>query len=203
VKAPSAGELRAFAVVHSGRHAVVQAQPRRARLTWRGALHFVLRQWLPLATAGLLVFVTLPVIEPLLRAAGWLAPANAIFAAYSTVCHQMPSRSYFIAGQQLAWCERNTAMYGTMAVCSLAWPGLRRGLPRATPLLFVLLCLPLAVDGFSQLAGLRESTWQLRTMTGVLFGAGCIWFGYPLLARTARFVRLLLLLRQPGRPAAC
>jgi uncharacterized membrane protein len=40
----------------------------------------------------------------------------------------------------------------------------------------------MAVDGLTQLAGLRESNWALRTLTGALFGLGTLWFVYPYLA---------------------
>jgi uncharacterized membrane protein len=42
-----------------------------------------------------------------------------------------------------------------------------------------LLALPLAYDGFSQMFGLRESTWEIRLITGILFGPGAAWFSLP------------------------
>ena len=45
--------------------------------------------------------------------------------------------------------------------------------------LFALFVLPAAVDGFTQLFGLRESTWYLRLITGALFGTGLVWLAYP------------------------
>ena len=39
--------------------------------------------------------------------------------------------------------------------------------------------LPMAIDGFTQLFGLRESDWVLRTITGVLFGLRLVWLAYP------------------------
>ncbi len=37
----------------------------------------------------------------------------------------------------------------------------------------------MAVDGFTQLVGWRESTVELRTLTGALFGAASVWLIYP------------------------
>ncbi len=34
-------------------------------------------------------------------------------------------------------------------------------------------------DGLTQLVGLRESNWELRTLTGALFGAAAVWFASP------------------------
>lgn len=168
----------------------------------RAAL-WLARHWLLLANAALATFATLPVIEPVLRAAGLVQPADVIFGGYTWVCHQLPSRSYDILGQQMAYCERNTAIYGTMAVCGLLWIPWGRRLPRLHWALFGALASPMALDGFSQLAGLRESTWELRTLTGALFGLACVWFGFPLLERNARLLRLTvrLLCRPAGRMA--
>lgn len=156
------------------------------------------RHWLLLANTVLAVFATLPVVEPALKAEGADGPADAIFTTYSWVCHQMPSRSYFLLGQQMAYCERNTAIYGTMAICGLLWTRFGRRLPRLHWALFFALAAPMAIDGFSQLAGLRESTWQLRSLTGALFGLASVWFGFPLLDRNARLLRIVIrCLRRP------
>ncbi|MGE3267883.1 MAG: DUF2085 domain-containing protein, partial [Chloroflexota bacterium] len=38
---------------------------------------------------------------------------------------------------------------------------------------------PMALDGFTQLFNLRESTPELRTFTGALFGVASVWLIYP------------------------
>jgi uncharacterized membrane protein len=37
----------------------------------------------------------------------------------------------------------------------------------------------MALDGLTQLAGWRESTWELRLATGLLFGVASGWLLYP------------------------
>src|SRR5207244_4180056 len=111
-------------------------------------------------------------------------------------------RSYFILGEQLAYCQRNVAIYTTMALCGLVWARFGRNLPRLTWWGFSLLVLPMALDGFTQLLGLRESTWQHRTITGCLFGLACPWFGFPLLDRSARMLRILMRASVRPRPLA-
>ena len=155
-------------------------------MTW------LLRHWLLAANSFLLIFAALPVLAPLLHAEGLNGSADAIVAAYSLVCHQLPGRSYFIAGWQMAYCERDTAIYAAMALTGLGWAQWRRRLPRLHWSAFLLMCLPMAIDGFSQLAGVRESTWQLRTLTGALFGAACVWFGFPLMNTAVRLLRIAL-----------
>jgi uncharacterized membrane protein len=173
----------------------------------RGALALA-RHWLPALNALLAVFVTLPLLAPLLMAYGYTQPAGLIYAFYRITCHQEPQRSYFLAGPRVtysrdeieaatnlrplsaylgspemgykaAYCERDTAMYMVMLLAGLAFSVMRRRLPRLPPLLYALLLVPLAVDGLTQLAGWRESTWLLRSVTGGLFGLANVWLLYP------------------------
>lgn len=86
-------------------------------------------------------------------------------------------------GYKAALCERDLAIYGSMFLFGLFLLVRKRRPPRLKPLWYVLFfVLPIAVDGLTQLAGLRESNWILRTLTGALFGLGTLWFVYPYLA---------------------
>ena len=44
--------------------------------------------------------------------------------------------------------------------------------------------LPMALDGTTQMFGLRESTWELRFITGTLFGVGSAWFVLTFMQKT-------------------
>jgi uncharacterized membrane protein len=85
-------------------------------------------------------------------------------------------------GYKIAFCERDTAIWGSILLGGLAFARLRAG-SRALPKLplwgYALLLVPMAIDGFTQLFGWRESNWQLRTITGTLFGLATIWLAYP------------------------
>lgn len=86
-------------------------------------------------------------------------------------------------GYKAALCERDLAIYGSMFVVGAFQLVRKRRPPRLELLWYVLVfVLPMAVDGLTQLAGLRESNWALRTLTGALFGVGTLWFVYPYLA---------------------
>jgi len=102
------------------------------------------------------------------------------------------SRRHYIGDQEhgykVAICQRDVAIYGSMFLMGLVF-ALRRRLPRLSLKGYALLLLPLAADGISQLLGLRESTWQLRTLTGGMFGAATIWLLLPYLAETMQEVR--------------
>ena len=154
-------------------------------------------------------------------AAGGHAPALLIYALYHAACHQWPGRSYFLFGPQLvysmdelqrsgvgmardffgnaaigfkvAYCERDLAIYTTVLLAGLLYAVLRR---RARPLpwaVFFVCRIPIAVDGFTQLFGWRESSWELRTLTGALTGFAGVWLVYPRIALAVR----------PARPARC
>jgi uncharacterized membrane protein len=66
-----------------------------------------------------------------------------------------------------------------MLITGLTFALVRRRLPRLPLRMYVVLLLPIAVDGLTQLAGLRESTWLLRTITGGLFGMATAWLLLP------------------------
>jgi uncharacterized membrane protein len=80
-------------------------------------------------------------------------------------------------GYQLGFCQRDTAIYLAVFFTILAYGILRRRrVFGPMPLrLYVLLALPMAIDGVTQLLGLRESTPLIRTVTGALFGAASAW----------------------------
>jgi uncharacterized membrane protein len=90
-----------------------------------------------------------------------------------------------VAGWKVAICERDVAIYGGILIAGLIFAALRPRLRRSgkwpkLPLwLYLVLLLPIAIDGFTQLFGLRESTPELRFITGALMGAATVWFAYP------------------------
>lgn len=180
---------------------MIQAAVRASAMPWP------LRHWLALVNLAASVFAALPIVAPALLAAGWHGPALVIYAAYQFTCHQWPARSYFLFGPALvypmqglapaglgaardflgsaalgfkmAYCERDFAIYTTVVVAGLLYTLCRR---HARPLpwtVFALCLVPIALDGFTQLFGWRESTWELRTLTGALLGVAGVWLVYP------------------------
>ncbi len=164
--------------------------------------------WLGVATSCVGVFVGLPLLAPLLLATGFGEPAGAIYAAYEYVCHQWAFRSYFLLGAQsvysssdlvqlvgadhahgfvgspelgykLAFCQRCAAIYAAVLLAGFAYAHLRDRIRPLGLTAYALLALPMALDGFSQAFGWRESGAELRTLTGVLFGVASVWLIYP------------------------
>lgn len=65
----------------------------------RLAYHFSRHWWVSL-TLLLGLYVGLPFLAPVFMKLGWVAAANLIYAVYSTQCHQLPQRSFFLFGSQ-------------------------------------------------------------------------------------------------------
>ncbi len=137
------------------------------------------RHWMALVNGLLGLFVVLPWLAPIFARLGWWVLANPIYTAYMLFCHQLPERAATLFGYQVAYCWRNSAIYTTIFVGGVLYARARQGgwsgrlgwllRPMAWPL-FVLALLPLGVDGFSHLLGLRETNAWFDTLTGGQFG---------------------------------
>ncbi|MFN8636862.1 MAG: DUF2085 domain-containing protein [Chloroflexota bacterium] len=164
--------------------------------------------WLTAANLVVAVFVGLPFLAPVLMAVGFVGAANAIYAAYQVVCHQWAFRSFFLFGPKLAYgpeelgplvgqhvmygfigspdlgykvafCERDVAIYLAVLFAGLLYARYRDALPPLGVTGYAVLIAPMALDGFTQLFGWRESSVVLRTLTGALFGVASVWLIYP------------------------
>lgn len=84
------------------------------------------------------------------------------------------------AGFKVALCQRDVAIYGSVFVGGLLYALLRKRTSGISLKLYALLLIPMAIDGLTQLFGLRESNWWLRSVTGAIFGVASVWLAYPL-----------------------
>ncbi|MGZ6364493.1 MAG: DUF2085 domain-containing protein [Ktedonobacteraceae bacterium] len=146
--------------------------------------NFLIQHWATMITyvLGLLVFAALSV--PFLSYFGLDAISKQIFFALHMICAQVPSHSFYIFGHQLGMCARNFSIYASMFVGSLIFVLSKKRIPGIPWWLWILMILPMAIDGTTQMFGLRESTWELRVLTGTLFGLGNVWFALPLIQKT-------------------
>ena len=145
---------------------------------------FLMAQWANIIAIVLGVIVLCAIAVPFLFYLGLDNIARQIFFTLHYVCAQIPSHSFYLFGYQLGLCARNFSIYSSMFVGSLIFVLSKKRLPGIPWWMWVLLCLPMAWDGFTQMFGLRESTWELRVLTGVLFGLGSVWFVLPLMHKT-------------------
>ncbi len=144
-------------------------------------IYQIAKHWLWTVNGAVAIYTGLPILAPWLMAMGWRLPAHIIYFVYSFLCHQLPQRSFFLFGYQMAFCQRCTAIYGSVLLGGMLFPLVRRWLKPLPWKLYLLLNIPIAVDGITQLLGLRESNAFWRVLTGSLFGLSSVWLIYPYL----------------------
>ena len=154
----------------------------RGFFQWLG--DFLTEQWATIITAFLGIIVAIAVSIPFLSYFGLDSIAKPLFYSLHYVCAQIPSHSFYIFGHQLGLCARNLSIYSSMFIMSLIFTLSKKRLPGIPWWLWILMILPMAWDGTTQMFGLRESTWILRVITGTLFGVGSVWFALPLMQKT-------------------
>ena len=99
-------------------------------------------------------------------------------------------------GYKTALCQRDMAIYGTVLLGGLLFGLVRRRARAPSVKVYLLFLIPIALDGFTQLFGLRMSNWWLRTATGALFGGASVWLAYPYLEEAMNAVIQTELTRQ-------
>lgn len=162
---------------------------------------FLVRHWLTVINVLVLIFIIPAILlYPLFMYTGnpaLVAIAGAIKSAYGPpICHQLPSRSIFIFGHQMAMCSRNFAIFTSFLFGGILFYFLRNKLKPFNIVYFLLICIPMAIDGFSQLFGVpiprdigpglhfvwtTVSNNELRIITGSIFGFGSALFLLPYL----------------------
>ena len=152
-----------------------------------------------IVAVGSIAVVAMIVGAPLAQTSGHNSLALAIYGAFSHFCHQIPERSFFVAGHQFAVCARCTGLYAGIMVATVCYP-LIRSLGRTdTPQrrgLFVA-AAPLAIDFGLTFFGLWENTHLSRFSTGALLGGASVFYLIPgLMAIGLRGPR-----RKPGADA--
>lgn len=174
----------------------------------------VAKHWLLLINLLIAVYAGLPFLAPALMALGYTFPAKIIYTVFRQLCHQLPQRSFFLFGPQIAYsletlqelvvpeklatdslaslfignpalgykmayCQRDTAMNTSLLLAGMVFGLVRRRLRPLSFVLYLIFLVPLGIDGVAQFFAFYESTWQLRTITGSLFGIATVWFAYP------------------------
>lgn len=136
--------------------------------------------WLS-ATMLLVAVVGLLFAAPLELAGGHETPALIIYQAFSRVCHQIPERSFYIAGHPLAVCARCTGLYIGLAAGVLLFPLLRSLRSTETPARFWLFAAaaPMGIDFLLGFSGIWANTHLSRFVTGALLGAVAALFIMP------------------------
>jgi uncharacterized membrane protein len=146
--------------------------------------------WNLLASIALLIVIS-TFAAPVALAFGHAGISEPIYQAFSYLCHQIPERSFHLAGHPFAVCSRCTGLYAGFALATLALP-LTRSLKRTdTPHVIWLLlsAVPLAIDFGLTYFGVWENNHFTRVTTGALFGAVAALYVVPGLIELSVSVR--------------
>ena len=121
------------------------------------------------------------IAAPLSQAAAHPQFAAGIYKAFSFICHQIPDRSFHVAGNQFAVCSRCTGLYAGFAVACLIYPIVRslRGTDAPKRVWLFLAALPLAIDFTLGYFAIWPNTHLTRFLTGALLGSVAVFYTMP------------------------
>lgn len=162
--------------------AYADERERRRRQPWPRWVRFSMR-----AMPKVLAIVTivngliglLAIVTPWLGMLLGSVVMDPIYTAYSFICPQRPSHTWFIDGAPMAMEQRMVAMYvafGIGGLLYLGWARLRRPI---SDWLMVAGVSPALIDVAISTAGIRHSTAGSRLWTGVLAALAIVWWAYP------------------------
>lgn len=123
------------------------------------------------------------IAAPVLKHAGFIQSANAIYSFFSHICHQDDTRSFHIEGEKLGVCIRCTAIYFGSLVGLLLLPlcdALKKTNATNKIILFAAV-VPMVIDVVLNDFNLHASNTTTRVITGALLGAVVLWWVMPVL----------------------
>lgn len=145
-----------------------------------GSIRKPLATWLTVLAGSLLVLLLI-LAAPLALASGHQSLAFNIYLPFSYVCHQIPARSFFLAGHPFAVCSRCTGIYAGFLVGVVIFPLVKSFRNTVTPArkwLFVA-AVPLAFDFSLEFFGIWHNTHFTRVATGALLGGVAVFYVLP------------------------
>jgi uncharacterized membrane protein len=150
---------------------------------------------LSLTIAGLIV------AAPLATAYGHDSFAFSIYRTFGHLCHQIPERSFHVAGHPFAVCARCTGLYFGFAAGVVLYPIVRSLKESDGPSLrwLFIAALPLVVDWGLGMLGIWENTHLSRVASGALLGGMAAVYVVPGVIDLSLYKRRTLVPAMPGR----
>ena len=146
-----------------------------------------LKVWI-VSSAFVLFWILLILAAPVAKANGYSQISTPLYSFFSYICHQMPSRSFFVEGEKFGVCSRCFGVYLGLLLGFLLYP-LWRAIDEIEPLprfwLFLSL-VPIGVDWSLGVFGIWENTFTTRLITGLILGLACATFMMPALVEITR-----------------
>ncbi|MEO8072286.1 MAG: DUF2085 domain-containing protein [Acidobacteriota bacterium] len=133
-------------------------------------------------------WIFLILLAPLAEENSLTGISDPIYKFFSYICHQMPSRSFYIENHSFAVCARCFGIYAGLFFGFFAYPFFRlieetEPLPRFW--LFLAL-IPMGADWSLGFFGIWENTHFSRFLTGLILGITCAFFIIPALIELAQ-----------------
>ncbi|MHA2260723.1 MAG: DUF2085 domain-containing protein [Promethearchaeota archaeon] len=123
-----------------------------------------------------------------------IAESSYFYASLRYICHQLPTRSIWIFGSNMALCSRSFGIY-----LGLLLIGIFLGLKGTKKIYWksaIILMVPVVIDGVTQFKGLRISNNYLRFITGFLSGIGSGMILFPVYFVLASWIMKLFRKRE-------
>jgi uncharacterized membrane protein len=134
------------------------------------------------------LWATLILVPPLAKASGHTAISAPLYHFFSFICHQIPSRSFFVEGEQFGVCSRCFGVYFGLFFGFAVYPLWRRidGIEPLPRFWLFLSLIPISVDWSLTIFGIWENTHLSRFVTGLILGFACSTFIVPALVEIVR-----------------
>jgi len=108
---------------------------------------------------------------PIFLSHSWRSASDLVYLSFSSLCHQIPERSFSIFGHSLPVCHRCSGIYLGLFLGSLISNHFVHRSPDVRRFFIFLACVPMLLDILLPYAGLWVSTGLSRFFTGWLFGS--------------------------------
>jgi len=86
-----------------GREQLEAGEKRSLAISANRAVYWLVRHWIVVFALLAGLYVGLPWLAPVFMQLGWTGAGKTLYALYSTQCHQLPQRSFFLFGPQVMY----------------------------------------------------------------------------------------------------
>lgn len=131
-------------------------------------------------------------LAPVAKGNGLASVSSPLYSFFSFICHQIPERSFHIAGEQFGVCSRCFGVYFGLVLGFAIYP-LWRPIDDVEPLRRVWLFLsliPISIDWSLTIFGIWENTQASRFFTGLILGVACATYIVPAIVEITRNLSL-------------
>ena len=131
--------------------------------------------------SAIVIWCSLILLAPLLAKFEHRFSSGLIYFFFSKICHQIPERSLFIFGKQMAVCSRCTGLYFGFLIGAILYPIIFKTnrIKTPSPKYLILACIPIAIDISIRTFHIAENTFTSRLITGLILGITSLIFVVP------------------------